>query len=190
MFQKNPRFIGMKFPEMSKPETIEKKYLGKLSKKALAFMKACLKMDPAQRINASEALQHPYFDGIRQPSATPMSNPDLRIGSAQPILGEPKLSSGSVSNVPNGSTSKIGGTMHVNHHLQPNQKGTGHSSSSQERKGTQLQSKQKVTTTYNAHPPSRGQVEKTGERSSSLNKTGIRLDKIVSIRIRWRNNRF
>ena len=63
-FQKNPRYIGMKFPETSKPETLEKKYLGKVSRKAMAFMKACLKMDPAQRITATEAVQHPYFEGL------------------------------------------------------------------------------------------------------------------------------
>lgn len=31
LFQKNPRYIGMKFPDLSKPETLEKKYAGKLS---------------------------------------------------------------------------------------------------------------------------------------------------------------
>jgi len=29
----------MKFPEVNKPETLEKRYLGKLSKKGLTFMK-------------------------------------------------------------------------------------------------------------------------------------------------------
>ena len=33
----------MKFPEVSKPETLEKRYLGKLSKKAFSFMKVFLK---------------------------------------------------------------------------------------------------------------------------------------------------
>ena len=64
VFQKNPRYIGMKLPETSKPETLEKKYLGKLSKKAMAFMKACLRMDPNQRLTAAEAIQHPYFEGL------------------------------------------------------------------------------------------------------------------------------
>ena len=31
-FAKNPRFIGYKFPDVTKPETIEKKYVGKMSK--------------------------------------------------------------------------------------------------------------------------------------------------------------
>ena len=50
IFQKNPRFIGMKFPEVTKPETLERRYLGKLSKKALNFMKSLLKMDPRERL--------------------------------------------------------------------------------------------------------------------------------------------
>jgi len=49
MFIKNPRYVGLKFPEISKPETIERRYLGKLSKKALNFLKLLLKMDPAER---------------------------------------------------------------------------------------------------------------------------------------------
>ena len=55
-FLKNPRFLGMKFPELSKPETLEKVtldkisyfqiYLGKMSKKTLSLLKGLLKLDP------------------------------------------------------------------------------------------------------------------------------------------------
>lgn len=38
MFSKNPRFLGLKFPNVKKPETLEKRYVGKMSKKALSFM--------------------------------------------------------------------------------------------------------------------------------------------------------
>ena len=61
-FLKNPRFLGTKFPEITKPETIERRYLGKLSKKALSFMKSLLKMDPKERMTCSEAMKHPYFE--------------------------------------------------------------------------------------------------------------------------------
>ena len=61
----------MKFPEINKPETLEKHYLGKFSKNAMAFMKALLKMDPKERLNGVEALQHPYFDELRE---GPISN--------------------------------------------------------------------------------------------------------------------
>jgi len=65
-FTTNPRFIGFKFPDsISKPETLERRYVGKLSKKALNIMKAMLEMDPSQRITALEALADPYFDGMR-----------------------------------------------------------------------------------------------------------------------------
>lgn len=65
-FKTNPRFIGYKFPDsITKPETLDRRYVGKLSKKALSIMKAMLEMDPADRITAIEALADPYFDGLR-----------------------------------------------------------------------------------------------------------------------------
>lgn len=47
---KNPRFVGMKFPEINKPETLERRYLGKLSKKALNIMKGMLKINEKERL--------------------------------------------------------------------------------------------------------------------------------------------
>jgi len=64
-FRKNPRYIGYKFPDVSKPETLEKHYLGKMSKKALSLMKGMLIMDPAHRFTALDCLAHEYFDGLR-----------------------------------------------------------------------------------------------------------------------------
>jgi cyclin-dependent kinase-like len=58
-FLKNPRFLGLKFPDMTRPETLERKYAGKASKKALALMKGLLAMDPAGRLSGHEILQHP-----------------------------------------------------------------------------------------------------------------------------------
>ena len=49
-FNKNPRFVGLKFPEITKPETLEKRYMTSLSKKALQLMIGLLKMDPAERL--------------------------------------------------------------------------------------------------------------------------------------------
>ena len=64
MFIKNPRFIGMKFPEIIQPETLERRYLGKISKKALNFMKNLLKMDSKERLSVEQALNHNYFSEI------------------------------------------------------------------------------------------------------------------------------
>eukprot|EP00003_Mantamonas_plastica_P019213 TRINITY_DN3146_c0_g1_i3.p1 TRINITY_DN3146_c0_g1~~TRINITY_DN3146_c0_g1_i3.p1 ORF type:complete len:604 (+),score=185.96 TRINITY_DN3146_c0_g1_i3:781-2592(+) len=66
MFLRNPRFVGLKFPDMSKPETLQRKYLGKLSKRALSLMNGLLQMDPKKRLTAEECLEHPYFEGLRE----------------------------------------------------------------------------------------------------------------------------
>lgn len=41
-FDENPRFVGFKFPELNKPETLEKRYVGKMSAKALSLMNGML----------------------------------------------------------------------------------------------------------------------------------------------------
>ena len=64
MFAKNPRFIGLKFPGVGNPETLEKKYIGKLPQKAISLMQGMLKMDPKERLTAFEALTHPFFEDI------------------------------------------------------------------------------------------------------------------------------
>lgn len=83
VFQKNPRFVGLKFPEMTRAETLEKRYLGKLTREAINFMKALLKMDPSQRMTAAEALLHPYFGPLREDPVEPVpvqSRQDLTRG--------------------------------------------------------------------------------------------------------------
>lgn len=63
-FLRNPSFSGLKFPDMSKPETLQRKYMGQLSKTALAFMNGLLHMDPKQRLTGRACLEHRYFDGL------------------------------------------------------------------------------------------------------------------------------
>jgi len=61
--------MGLKFPtDINRPETLEKKYTGTLSKKALSLMCGLLKMDPASRLTGEQALMHEYFDDIRDPN--------------------------------------------------------------------------------------------------------------------------
>ena len=66
LFMRNPRFVGLKFPDMSRPETLQKKYVGKLTKRALSFMKQLLQMDPADRLMSRECIEHPFFDELAQ----------------------------------------------------------------------------------------------------------------------------
>ena len=66
MFRKNPRFLGMKFHHIARPETLEKRYIGKMSKRAMSFLKSLLEMDPNKRSTTSEALMHPYLEKQRK----------------------------------------------------------------------------------------------------------------------------
>eukprot|EP00241_Pyramimonas_parkeae_P002863 CAMPEP_0114248296 /NCGR_PEP_ID=MMETSP0058-20121206/13497_1 /TAXON_ID=36894 /ORGANISM="Pyramimonas parkeae, CCMP726" /LENGTH=456 /DNA_ID=CAMNT_0001361693 /DNA_START=334 /DNA_END=1700 /DNA_ORIENTATION=- len=77
MFLRNPRFVGLKFPDMSRPEHVELKYKGKLTGHALSFMKALLQMDPADRMSGTDCLNHPYFEGIEDPSPLRINNAHL-----------------------------------------------------------------------------------------------------------------
>jgi cyclin-dependent kinase-like len=65
MFFSNPRYSGHKFDSIHKPETIERRYYGKLNKTAVALMKALLKLDPKERLSGNDVLLHPYFEDIR-----------------------------------------------------------------------------------------------------------------------------
>ena len=65
MFFSNPRYSGHKFDSFHKPETIERRYYGKLNKNAVAFVKALLKLDPKERLCGNDVLLHPYFEDIR-----------------------------------------------------------------------------------------------------------------------------
>jgi len=51
-FLKNPKFIGMKFPEIHSLETLERRYFGKVDKHGIDLLKKMLKMDPSMRITA------------------------------------------------------------------------------------------------------------------------------------------
>ena len=67
LFSKNPRFVGLQFPSKSKPETLERRYMGKMTPEALQCLKGMLMMDAEKRLTAVEALAEPWFDSIREP---------------------------------------------------------------------------------------------------------------------------
>ena len=73
-FLKNPHLLGLRFPEISKCETLEKRYVGKINKAGLQFMKSCLCMNPDLRINSSQALSHLYFEGVKGGLARPQTS--------------------------------------------------------------------------------------------------------------------
>jgi len=102
MFLRNQRFVGLKFPDMSKPETLMKRYVGKLLKPAMNFMKSVLVMEPSLRLTSAEAAKHSYFDGLprsplrgegqdRPSSRPPSSGKSGRLAKLQPVAFGPPL---------------------------------------------------------------------------------------------------
>ena len=65
-FTKNPRFVGLKFPDLTKPETLEKRYSGKMDQIQIDLLNGLLQMNPQKRLTAEQALVHPYFDDMRE----------------------------------------------------------------------------------------------------------------------------
>ena len=65
LFYSNPRYAGIKLENINKPETLDRRYMGKMSKVALSFLKALLRLDPRERISGIDIFMHPYFDDIR-----------------------------------------------------------------------------------------------------------------------------
>lgn len=67
MFLRNPRFLGIQYPDVSRPETLEKRYVRKMKPPQMQLLKAVLRMEPRQRLPAREALRAPWFEGIKLP---------------------------------------------------------------------------------------------------------------------------
>ena len=64
MFYNNPIFNGKSLLNITKPETLEKRYMGKFSKKAISFMKGLLALDPKKRLNGNTVFKHAYFEKL------------------------------------------------------------------------------------------------------------------------------
>ena len=61
MFYKNSIYKGKELLKVSRPETIERKYMGKLGPTAIDFMKGLLQLDPKKRLNDETVFKHKYF---------------------------------------------------------------------------------------------------------------------------------
>jgi cyclin-dependent kinase-like len=64
IFYRNPLYSGKKLLDVEKPETLERRYMGKLPKIAISFMKGLLELDPKRRLNGKTVFSHPYFQGM------------------------------------------------------------------------------------------------------------------------------
>jgi cyclin-dependent kinase-like len=58
LFQNNPNFAGLKFPDMSNPITLPKKYHKKIHPIALSLIDQILQMDASKRPTSEQCLNH------------------------------------------------------------------------------------------------------------------------------------
>eukprot|EP01041_Mallomonas_annulata_P002606 gene2606-5096_t len=84
LFLHNQRFAGLKFPDMSRPETLQKKYMGKLSKRALGFIKGMLNLNPAARPSMADSMVHPYFEDLAKTAVTTATSTSTSIAEPSP----------------------------------------------------------------------------------------------------------
>ena len=61
MFYKNPIYEGKELLHVNKPESLERRYMGKLGPTAIDFMKGLLQLDPKKRLNTETVFKHKYF---------------------------------------------------------------------------------------------------------------------------------
>jgi len=64
VFQSNQYFRGMVLPSPRERVPLESKYPN-ASNHTISFLKSCLQMDPAARLDCKELLEHAYFDSYR-----------------------------------------------------------------------------------------------------------------------------
>ncbi|XP_062871311.1 cyclin-dependent kinase-like 5 isoform X2 [Trichomycterus rosablanca] len=78
LFYNNPRFHGLRFPTVSHPQTLERRYLGIINGPLLDLMKNLLLLNPNERFLTEQSLNHHVFQSQRQterpgpPTPTPV----------------------------------------------------------------------------------------------------------------------
>uniref|UniRef100_H3AIY1 Cyclin-dependent kinase-like 5 n=1 Tax=Latimeria chalumnae TaxID=7897 RepID=H3AIY1_LATCH len=76
LFYSNPRFHGLRFPAVSHPQTLERRYLGIISGVLLDLMKKnLLKLNPSERYLTDQSLNHPAFQTQRLLDRSGSSSP-------------------------------------------------------------------------------------------------------------------
>ena len=61
MFYSNELYNGRELLKVSRPESLERRYFGKLGPTAIDFMKGLLQLDPHKRLNDDNIFKHKYF---------------------------------------------------------------------------------------------------------------------------------
>ncbi|XP_051966870.1 cyclin-dependent kinase-like 5 isoform X2 [Xyrauchen texanus] len=101
LFYSNPRFAGLRFPSVSHPQTLERRYLGIINGLMLDLIKNLLCLNPTERFLTEQCLNHPVFQGLRGPDRpAPPSPTPPRSSKRKPYHGDntiPSRSHGSKS---------------------------------------------------------------------------------------------
>ncbi|KAG7483035.1 cyclin-dependent kinase-like 5 isoform X1 [Solea senegalensis] len=66
LFYNNPRFHGIRFPSVTHPQTLERRYQGILTGLMLDLMKNLLLLNPTERFLTEQSLNHAVFQPLRQ----------------------------------------------------------------------------------------------------------------------------
>uniref|UniRef100_A0A8C6VSS2 Cyclin-dependent kinase-like 5 n=1 Tax=Nothobranchius furzeri TaxID=105023 RepID=A0A8C6VSS2_NOTFU len=65
LFYNNPRFHGLRFPAVSHPQTLERRYLGIIGGGLLDLLKNLLLLNPTERFLTEQCLNHHTFQTLR-----------------------------------------------------------------------------------------------------------------------------
>uniref|UniRef100_A0A8C6P5N1 Cyclin-dependent kinase-like 5 n=1 Tax=Nothobranchius furzeri TaxID=105023 RepID=A0A8C6P5N1_NOTFU len=115
LFYNNPRFHGLRFPAVSHPQTLERRYLGIIGGGLLDLLKNLLLLNPTERFLTEQCLNHHTFQTLRlvdrpgPPTPTP-----VRSSKRKPHHGDnttPSRSHGGKSSGGHRSSSREGSSL-------------------------------------------------------------------------------
>ncbi|XP_051956223.1 cyclin-dependent kinase-like 5 isoform X4 [Xyrauchen texanus] len=87
LFYNNPRFHGLRFPSVSHPQTLERRYLGIISPVLLDLMKNLLLLNPNERFLTEQSLNHHAFQTQRLTERSgPLTPTPVRSSKRKPLI--------------------------------------------------------------------------------------------------------
>ncbi|XP_052396350.1 cyclin-dependent kinase-like 5 isoform X2 [Carassius gibelio] len=97
LFYNNPRFHGLRFPSVSHPQTLERRYLGIISPVLLDLMKNLLLLNPNERYLTEQSLNHHAFQTQRLTERPgPLTPTPARSSKRKPLMDNSAPSRGHV----------------------------------------------------------------------------------------------
>ena len=104
MFYRNPLYNGKNLLDVDRPETLERRYIGKLPKIAINFMKGLLELDPNKRLNGKTVFSHPYFENYMDNKKEVKTSPSVNSSHVMILSERTKTKEVTTNNNSNGNT--------------------------------------------------------------------------------------